>query len=450
MGFKKDFLWGAATASYQIEGAYQTAGKGLNIWDSLCREKGRVNHNETGDMACDHYHHFKEDITLMKEIGINAYRFSISWTRILPEGKGNVNPEGIAFYSDLVDELIKNDIEPIITLFHWDYPMELFKKGGWLNDDSPLWFEEYVKVVIDALSDRVTYWITLNEPQIFTNHGHRLGVHAPFVNYPNEELLHIIHNVLLSHGRAVKTIRKYGAKKPLIGFAPTALPYIPKNSTENAIKEAREKTFGLYINDSFCWGNSMWMDPVFLGDYPKEAYETFGHEMPVMTPEDKEIITSPLDFLGLNTYESTVTNKESDPYQGNSYVGSPRTGMDWSVIPEALYWSPKFMSERYDIPVMITENGLANNDWVNLDGNVHDPQRIDFTHRYLKELKRAADDGIDIIGYMHWSLLDNFEWNYGYDKRFGLIHVDYLTQKRTIKDSAYWYKGVICENGECL
>ena len=453
MAFRKDFMWGAASASYQLEGGYKDDGKGLNIWDvytNCCSasEKRFVRYNETGNEACDHYHRYKEDIALMKEMGIKNYRFSISWTRILPDGTGKVNEAGIRFYSDLVDELLRNGITPLVTLFHWDYPYKLHQRGGWMNPDSSDWFAEYAGVVVDALSDRVKYWMTLNEPQVFIGLGYFAGNHAPFLRMHSCDITQMTHNVLLAHGKAVKVIRERAKLKPTVGFAFATAVYDPVDESPEAVEAARKKSFD-FDRWNYIFTPGWWADPIFFGKYNERGYELFGDDMPEIKDGDMEIISQPVDFYGVNLYDSRA-NRSAEGYPENCYTGIPRTSLDWPVTPQTLYWSPKFLYERYGVPVMVTENGLANNDWVSLDGRVHDTQRQDFTHRYLRELKRAADEGIDILGYFHWSVMDNFEWNEGYDKRFGLVYIDYRTQERVIKDSAFWYKEVMETNGENL
>lgn len=446
MKFSDNFMWGAASASYQIEGAYLDDGKGLNIWDAYCQEGGHIAHGENGNVACDHYHHFREDVKAMRDMGIKNYRFSLSWARILPDGTGKVNPDGIKFYSDLIDELIANGIEPLVTLFHWDYPYALHKKGGWLNRESSDWFAEYTRIVVDAFSDRVKYWMTINEPQIFIGCGYLLGKFAPFEQHQPKDLAQMSHNVLLSHGKAVKIIRESAKIKPVIGFAFATPCATPVDNTPQAIEQAKEISFAV-SRDRFPFELSWWADPIILGDYPKQAYEVLGDDMPEIMDGDLEIISQPIDFYGVNLYESKA-NFNAYGYSENAYVGCPRTFMSWPVTPEVLYWTPMFICERYNKPVMISENGMAGHDWVHLDGRVHDAHRVDYMKRYLRELYKAAQDGADIMGYMYWSVMDNFEWADGYDKRFGLIHIDYTTQKRTIKDSGYWYKTVIEANGE--
>ncbi len=436
MGFSKDFLWGAATAAYQVEGGYLDDGKGPGIWDAL--SAGHVVHGDNGNVSADHYHHYKEDVALMKEIGLKSYRFSVSWPRVIPE-EGKVNEKGLAFYSDLVDELLAVGIVPMVTLFHWNLPMWAHEKGGWTWDGISDAFADYVKIVVDALSDRVQYWMTVNEPQCFIGAGYLGGAHAPFLQVI-DKVPELTKNTLYAHGKAVSAIRAHAKKSPLIGFAPTGSYFTPDNDSPEAIEAARSATY----EETMPFGCSWWMDPVLLGTIPAGLKS-------ILTEEDMKIIYRPLDFCGFNLYNS---NNYNDPYDGSPnpkiYSGMPRTAMGWPITPEALYWIPRFHYERYHLPILITENGMANIDFVMSDGKVHDPQRIDYMRRYIKEVKRAIDDGIPVIGYQYWSLMDNFEWAEGYDKRFGLIHVDYQTLKRTLKDSAHFYAEIIRTNGENL
>ncbi len=450
MGFSKDFLWGAASAAHQVEGAYREDGKGLSIWNHFEHEPNHINHGETADVACDHYHRFLEDIAMMKEIGLKSYRFSISWPRVLPEGTGTVNQKGLDFYSKLVDALLDAGIEPLVTLYHWDLPYALYQKGGWNNDDSSDWFAQYTKVVVEALSDRVKYWMTFNEPQVFLSLGHQLGVHAPFEKKDTVELIHMTKNILLAHGKAVKVIRESAKQSVAIGMAPTGDVYLPKQETTEAVEEARRRSFAI---DEFGYilSNAWWTDPVFLGRYPEGAKELFGNQMYTFTQEEWKLVSQPLDFYGYNNYQGRIDHPV-DPYgyDNYGYQGCPKTLFGWNVTPDSLYWSTKFFYERYGKPILITENGYSGLDWVALDGKVHDADRIDFVHRYLLGLKRAVEEGIPVLGYHYWSILDNFEWANGYDQRFGMIHVDYRTLKRTVKDSAYWYRDVIASGGSNL
>ena len=444
MNFSKDFLWGAASAAHQVEGAYNEDGKGLGIWDALC--EGKVKHGENGNVACDHYHRYKEDVAIMKELGLKHYRFSISWPRVIPNGTGEVNEQGLQFYKDLVNELVEAGIEPMVTLYHWNLPMALYEQGGWKNVKSPEWFEEYTKVVVEALSDKVKYWMTFNEFQVFVGLGHIAGSHAPFEQDPSA-IIAITKNVLLAHGKSVKSIRKYAKQEVKIGIAPTGNSFVPKDESPESIEIARNKTFN---PDVAMFGNEWWADPIVLGVFPEEFLEKFGLTVSPFSKEELKEIHQPIDFYGYNVYQSMnysidmKTRKEIRP------AGYPITTTDWPITPEVLYWSTRFLYERYQLPILITENGMANTDFVMMDGKVHDPQRIDYIHRYLKHLKRAVEEGIPVLGYTYWSIMDNFEWSEGYDKRFGLVYVNYQTLERTIKDSGYWYSNVIKSNGENL
>lgn len=450
MAFPKGFLWGAASAAYQVEGGYRDDGKGLNIWDHFSHQPGRILHGETGDVACDHYHRWREDVALMKEMGLKSYRFSVSWARVLPEGTGAVNEAGLRFYSDLVDALIAAGIEPMVTLYHWDLPLALYEQGGWLNPASPEWFEAYARVVVDRLSDRVKYWMTFNEPQIFVGLGLHRGVMAPFEKLTDDELFTVTRHILLAHGRAASVIRKEGRQPAMIGMAPTGGVHLPASDDPADIEAARKASYDLDAQ-SYPMSNVWWADPVFLGRFSEAAVRLFGDRLPRFTEDEWKEIAQPLDFYGFNVYEASVRHPIPEVgYADTAWQGSPRTMTDWSVTPDVLYWAPRFMYERYGKPIMITENGMAGMDWMSLDGQVHDPQRIDFLRRYLLALERAIDDGVPVLGYQQWSVMDNFEWCSGYDKRFGLIYVDYRTLERTPKDSARWYAQVIRTDGASL
>lgn len=450
MEFPKNFVWGEATAAYQVEGASHEDGKGLHIWDVFCREKGRIEDGSSGDIACDHYHRFAEDVSIMKEMGIKAYRFSLSWSRILPDGIGSVNEKGINFYDRLIDELKAAGIEPYITLFHWDYPYALYEKGGWMNPDSVLWFGEYARVVAEHFSHKVKHFFTLNEPQCFIGMAYLDGLHAPGLHAPLRDTFQMAHHVLMAHGMAVKMMRKYGEKDIKIGYAPTGTMDYPASNKPEDVEAARSTLFGFREDDrNWAWNVSFWSDPVILGHYPPDALERFERYLPTMNSEDLKLMCQPLDFYGQNIYNGRCirAGKEGKPEQIPRYKGFPQNSLGWPVTPESLYWGPKFLYERYNLPIYITENGMACHDTVSVDGRVHDPNRIDFLARYLGCLKEAIGEGIDVRGYFHWSLLDNFEWHSGYSQRFGMIYVDYRNQKRIWKDSAFWYQKMIRENG---
>lgn len=439
--FSKDFLWGAASASFQVEGARNEDGKTDSIWDVT--GKGHIKRNMNGDVACDHYHRYKEDVALMKELGLKSYRFSVSWPRVMPK-RGEVNKKGIQFYINLVEELVKAGIEPLCTLYHWDLPMWIHNEGGWENPQIITEFTEYIKVVIDALSDKVRYWITFNEPACFIGFGYFEGRQAPFkVNRMSKEqkfrdLAHISKNVLLCHGHAVQMIRNHSKlADPQIGFALNARNFVAYDDTEAGIERARKNMFD--IEAGFSMAANWWADPMVLGKAPDYLSD-------VLTEKELKFISQPLDYFGYNVYFANNYNADSaEPDLG--WEGMPRTQMGWAITPEVLYWSPKFLYERYKLPILITENGMANLDFVMEDGKVHDPQRIDYMYKYLSALHHAIKDGIPVIGYTAWSIMDNFEWAEGFDPRFGLIYVDYRTQKRTPKDSFYWYQKVIKDGG---
>jgi beta-glucosidase len=450
MSFRTDFVWGAAAASYQIEGAPTADGKGSSVWDMFVRQPEKIWEGHTGDTACDHHRLYREDVALMRDIGLRAYRLSVSWPRVLPSGEGTVNTAGLGFYDRLVDELLAAGIQPWVTLFHWDYPRELFLRGGWLNPDSPKWFSEYTTAVVDRLSDRVTHWMTFNEPQCFVGMGHFSGEHAPGLRLGLSETLLAGHHVLLAHGLAVQTIRARAKTPPSIGWAPVGVAYTPATDTPEDRNAALQGMAAVYPGS--VWNNTWWADPAILGHYPEEGLRVYGNAVPRHPDSDMATIRQPLDFYGANIYSGppVQAGPAGREIAAPTGAGHPHTHILWKITPAALYWGPKFLHERYGLPIVITENGLSLPDWVSLDGAVHDAQRIDFLHRYLRELRRAAADGMDIRGYFHWSIMDNFEWAEGYKHRFGLIHVDYETQKRILKDSARWYRDVITSNGSLL
>jgi beta-glucosidase len=448
--FPKDFIWGAATSAYQVEGATHVAGRGASVWDMFCATEGKVHGGHTGDLACDHYHRFASDVEIMAWLGLKAYRLSIAWPRVIPGGTGAVSREGLAFYDRLVDRLLEAGIEPWVTLFHWDLPLELHYRGGWLNAESPHWFEAYAAQIVDLLSDRVSNWMTINEPQIFVGLGYGAGTHAPGLQLPFAQQLLVAHRALLAHGRAVTVIRGRAKKAPTIGWAPVGKVCYPATNAPADIAAARLATVSVTKKD--CWNNTWFADPVCLGHYPEDALALFGKEVPAIAPGDMELISQPLDFYGVNIYsgEPVQAGVDGGWKAVERAPGSPQTAMGWPVSPESLDWGPRFLYERYKLPIVITENGMASHDAVSLDGQVHDPTRIDFLARYLMSLHKAILAGVDVRGYFQWSLLDNFEWAEGYRQRFGIVYVDYETQKRTPKDSAHWYQRVISTNGALL
>ena len=434
--FPNDFLWGAASASAQVEGGWNEDGRTPSIWDIAPSKK--IKNNENCHTASDHYHHMKEDVALMKDMGLKSYRFSISWSRIIPE-ENIINEKGLKFYSDLVDELISAGIEPVVTIFHWDLPVWVYKKGGWMSEKIIPLFAEYTKVVVEALSDRVTYWMTMNEPQCFIMNGYMQGAHAPFKhNYL--ALSKLTRNCMFAHAQSVKTIRKYAKKEVKVGIAMSSGCFTPDDESNVSIEKARKNSMEVGMG---LMNNRWWMDPMLAGK-SAIAYGVYRSKQ-----SDMEEICQPLDFVGLNIYQPF---NYSDWGNGGSKIdaGIPKTSLGWAIDERVMYWTIRFVYERYKLPIMITENGMANNDFVCRDGKVHDAQRTEFIYRYLGSLKQALEEGYPVIGYQHWAVMDNFEWAEGYDPRFGLIFVDYKTGKRTLKDSAYEYKKIIESNGAIL
>lgn len=445
--FPERFLWGAGTSAYQIEGSAKELGRGASVWDTFCETEGKVRYGDNGNVACDHVNRYREDVALMKAIGLQAYRFSVSWPRVLPAGTGEVNAAGLRFYDQLVDELLAAGIQPWVTLFHWDYPQALYAQGGWLNPKTVDWFAYYVRIVVEKLSDRVQHWITLNEPQCFLHFGHGGGTNAPGDKLPLADQLLAAHHALLAHGRAVQLIREVAKQEPSIGWAPVGIVKSPADSEAATVDLAYAATMD--VPERTLWNNSWFNDPVFFGHYPEAGLERYSKDVPKFTASDLETIAQPVDFLGLNIYTAQPVEADKNGTTRELPIppGTPRSAFDWPVVEDSLYWGARFHAQRYNVPITITENGMANVDWVAEDGAVHDPQRVDYTRRHLRHLCRAIEEGINIQGYFHWSLLDNFEWAEGYGKRFGLVHVDFETQVRTLKDSAYWYREAIYSNG---
>lgn len=444
--FPAGFVWGAATASYQIEGAVDEDGRSPSIWDTFSRIPGTVANGDTGDVACDHYHRVEEDVGIMRDLGIDAYRFSISWSRILPAGTGEVNQRGLGFYSRLVDALLENGIRPFATLYHWDLPQALDDRGGWLNRDIVDWFGEYASVTIGALGDRVQNWTTLNEPWCSAFLGYSLGSHAPGHRDPLEGMV-AAHHLLLAHGRAVPVIREQcdGAEVS-ITLNPTQV-YGPEDGDE-ADADAVRRADNVF--------NGVFFSPLFAGRYPEGFLEDTAHLTDHAYIRDPDLgeISRPLDNLGVNNYFPTRVRAARDGEEGTPALAGmepvvevaplpPHTDMGWEANPRAHYDILIRSAKEGLLPVYITENGSAWPDEVSPDGQVHDPDRIAYLHGHLDAVADAIEDGADIRGYFAWSLLDNFEWAYGYGKRFGIVYVDYPTQERIIKDSGKEYARIV-------
>ena len=452
MSFPKNFLWGTATASFQIEGAWNEDGKTPSIWDEFCEQPGAISDHSNGKTACDHYHRFREDVALMAEYGIKNYRFSVSWPRILPEGTGKVNEAGVAFYNALIDCLLEYGIRPWMTIYHWDLPACLERKGGWVSEQMPEWFAEYTCVLPYRFGDRVKDFFTINEPQCIIGLGYMTGGFAPGLKLGLKEQVTACHNLLKSHGRACQVLREK-VKDVRIGYAPCGASVIPKDENNPADVEAARKAYFAVEKDSPSFSVSWFSDPVVLGTYPEDGLKRYGQYLPEGWQEDMKVICQPLDFYAQNIYEGREVRaaENEDGWETVPYpAGHPRTLCGWPVTPRALYWGPRYLWERYHVPFLISENGMSSHDCVMLDGKVHDPHRIDYLHRYIREYRRAGEDGVDIRGYFCWSLMDNFEWARGYSERFGLVYVDYPTGKRTPKDSMAWFAETIRTNGENL
>lgn len=450
--FRDDFVWGVASSAYQVEGRDPEDGCGKNIWDTFA-EEGRILDGKDAYTACDHMHRYKEDYKLMKLLGIKAYRFSMSWARILPEGTGKVNEKAIAMYRDMILSMKENGIEPYITMYHWEFPQALQDKGGWLNEDVIQWFGEYAKVVAENFSDICEYFITLNEPECFVGLGHLSGVHAPGLKLPYKDVFKIAHNALRAHGQAVINLRKYASRPIKVGYAPTCGMAYPATDSPEDIEAARKTLFGFHQPmDNWTWNVAWFNDPVFLGKYPEEGLKKFAEYLPEITDEDMELISQPLDFMGQNIYNGYMMRQGEDgePEYVDREAGAAKTAAGWPVTPECFYYGVKFLYERYHLPLYITENGMSCHDDVSLDGRVHDPNRQNFLDLYISALQRANDDGADVRGYFLWTFLDNFEWDKGYTERFGIVYVDFKTQKRIVKDSAFWYQKIIESNGREL
>ncbi|WP_408953587.1 GH1 family beta-glucosidase [Lysobacter sp. Hz 25] len=446
--FPEGFLWGAATAAHQIEGSPMADGAGPSIWTRFAHTPGMTLNGDTGDVACDHYRRWKDDVKLMRELGLQAYRFSVSWSRILPEGTGRVNQAGLDFYSRLVDELLANGIEPLLTLYHWDMPAALDDRGGWLNRDCADWFAEYGQVMYRALDGRVKKWVTLNEPWVITDGGYLHGALAPGHRSRFEAPI-ASHNLMRAHGAAVQAYRAEG--KHEIGLVVNIEPkYAATDSAEDAAAVERAHA---YMNEQY-------LDPALLGSYPPELREIFGEAWPEWPQADFELIQQKLDFIGVNYYTRSVT-KAAESYPLNTGVVRQPLGTytetGWEVFPQGLTDTLTWVKQRYgDIPMYITENGAAFFDPpvaepdASGERRVRDPLRMDYLQKHIGAIHDAIQAGCDIRGYMVWSLLDNLEWSLGYSKRFGVVHVNYGTQERTPKDSARWYSKVIASNGTHL
>lgn len=442
--FPKGFLWGVATSAYQIEGSPLADGAGPNIWHRFSRLPGRTVGGATGDVACDHYNRYAEDLALMDELGVSAYRFSIAWGRLLPEGRGRVNAKGLAFYDRLVDKLLELEIVPFATLYHWDLPLALEDKGGWLNEDVARWFADFASLAVRTLGDRVPFWVTINEPAVIMEKGYVLGTYAPGHRNPAEAPV-VARNLLRAHGMGVQAAR--AASNGQVGVAVNLQPKHPASDSRADLAAARRA-------DAF--RNLQFLDAILLGHSPPELPAMFGETWCPLSTADMNLIHQPIDFVGVNYYTRVVVadDEETLPTRAEPVTveGCRRTLMGWEVYPDGLREVVTGITNRYGkVPIYVTENGAAFSDPAAADGSgVADPDRVSFLREHLKRALQARAEGADLRGYFIWSLMDNFEWNSGYSRPFGLVQVDLATQRRTMKDSGRFFAEVIRTAGANL
>jgi beta-glucosidase len=440
--FPQGFLWGSATAAYQVEGAATEDGRGPSIWDTFSHTPGKTIDNATGDVADDHYHRYKEDIALMKALGVKTYRFSIAWPRVFPQGAGAPNPKGLDFYNRLIDELKAHGIEPFATLYHWDLPQALQDRGGWESRDTSKAFADYAAYVAEKLTDRVRHIFTINEFGAFIELGYRIGIHAPGLKLPAKRFNQTRHHGVLGHGLAVQAIRARGKAGTKVGVAENMTICVPVIETAEHIAAAERATREV---------NAQYMTVMMEGKYTDAYLQAAGADAPVFTPGDLQAIGSPLDFVGLNIYTPLYVRAASGP-SGFAVVPHPKSfphmASPWLFAgPEALYWGPRHVAQIWKAKeIYITENGCSSSDVPAEDGTVYDTDRVMYLRNYLSQLQRATADGVPVRGYFVWSLMDNFEWADGYTNRFGIHYVDYKTQKRTPKLSAAFYRAVVAAN----
>lgn len=444
MSFPRDFLWGAATSAYQIEGATREGGRGPSIWDQFAATPGRTYQGDTGDSAIEHYHRMEQDVALMADLGLNAYRFSIAWPRIFPEGRGAVNQTGIDFYSRLVDQLLAHDITPVATLYHWDLPLALYEQGGWRNRETAQAFTDYAVVMARALGDRVRWWTTHNEPWCPAYLGYVEGIHAPGIRGDAQAAVDVGHHLLLSHGLATQALRAETSSDTRIGIALNLFPIFAGDARADTLRAAER---------AHRFHNRWFLDPVFRGEYTPGLFADLGTEPPPMQDGDLQIISAPTDFLGVNYYNRWIVRAGAQATadaerSGIEYVtdlpNATFTEMGWEVYPHGIGLILEELTRNYHPQrLLITENGAAFDDVWNSDGQVSDPQRVRYLSEHLGAVGDAIAHGAPVAGYFVWSLFDNYEWAEGYSKRFGMVYVDFATQQRIVKDSGRWYAGFI-------
>jgi beta-glucosidase len=445
--FPPSFLWGVSTSAYQIEGATREDGRGLSIWDQFAATPGTTYQGQTGDIAADHYHRMQDDVALMAELGLSAYRFSIAWPRVLPQGTSTINPPGLDFYDRLIDALLAKGITPLPTLYHWDLPLALHERGGWLNRDTAHAFADYAEIVARRLGDRVDWWITHNEPWCSAFLGYGIGVHAPGIRDPQSACI-AAHHLLLSHGLAVPRLRAQLRPTAQIGIALNLYPIYPADDRPQTLAAVERA-------DAFA--NRWFLDPVFRGGYPAGFFESMGVAPPPIQDDDLTLISAPIDFLGVNYYSRKVVRAPAgtevvNPFNPNGFEEIERLpgasytsmGVGWEIYPSGLTDMLVRVHREYGPrALVVTENGAAFDDHWDGDGRISDPQRRDYVREHIQALAQALAQGVPLRGYMLWSLLDNFEWAEGYNKRFGVVYVDYATQRRIVKESGRWYASFI-------
>ena len=448
--FPPDFLWGAATSAYQIEGAVHEDGRAPSVWDRFAALPGATYQGQTGEIAADHYHRMPEDVALMAELNLSAYRFSLAWPRILPQGTSQVNQRGLDFYDRLVDALLAKGIQPLATLYHWDLPVALQDRGGWMVRDTAYAFAEYAEVVARRLGDRVQWWITHNEPWCSAYLGNALGIHAPGL-HDKQLAVNVGHHILLSHGLALPRMRAHLSAQAQVGIAPDFYPMYPADERPASLLAAKHA-------DAF--RNRWFLDPVFLGRYPETLFSDLGVAPPPIHADDFTIISTPIDFLGVNYYTRTIVRRRADSvsateqavpaesYETVEHIpGASYTEMGWEVFPAGLAIILTRLHREYaPKAIVIAESGAAFDDHLNGNGAIRDQQRIDYLQRHIATVAEVLRQGVPIKGYIVWSFLDNFEWAQGYRKRFGLVYVDYPTQQRTVKESGHWYANFIAQH----
>ncbi len=457
--FPAHFAWGSSTAAMQVEGYPYADGGGRSIWSVLDSEPSKVKDGSNNLVADDTYHRWAQDIPLMRRMGLDSYRMSIAWPRVMPNGKGTPNPKALAYYDRLIDDLLHAGIAPWVTTYHFDYPEALQQQGGWLNPDSPRWLADYAHLLSTRYSDRVQHWFTINEPNIFWSFSGEAGFMPPFKKLSQEELALGAHHILLGHGMSVQAIRA-GAKKPVEVGIPFAGQFsLPATASSADVAAARTHSFtfepvsiGALAPPLLFLGNAWWLDAIYLGKYPGKGLAMMPFMEKLATSEAMGAIHQPLDFCAINLYfgSHVRAGAEGAPEVVPEPENAPRTHYGWTITPELLYYAPKFLYERYNRPIVISENGMSHADKPGADGKIHDPERSAFIRDYLRNYLRASQDGVKLRGYFHWSLMDNWEFTSGFTEQFGLIYVDRQTQQRIVKDSAATYAEIVRSRGASL